>query len=70
MELERPPWKQLKKVQDKDDDPPSLQPELGCYMLETTPSKPFGNDLQDLLKWQADLEKRYRIISSSFSVFA
>lgn len=37
----------------------SFQHEFAIFMLETTPSKPFGPDLRDLLSWESDMRKRY-----------
>ena len=51
-------WLNLEAQQGQDPNAPALQPELGTHMLETTPSKPFGDNLRDLLNWQGDFAER------------
>ncbi|ETN36946.1 uncharacterized protein HMPREF1541_07933 [Cyphellophora europaea CBS 101466] len=65
VSLEQAPWQQLERVQSKHHDDPSLQPELGAFMLETTPSRPFGSEVTDVLKWQDDLAKRRRLVDAA-----
>lgn len=65
VSLEEAPWNQLEKEQSNHKNAPSLQPELGTFMLETTPSSPFGDTLADVLKWQEDFARRRKVVNAA-----
>jgi hypothetical protein len=63
VHLEQVPWPELGAQQHNKPDAPSLQPELRSFMLETTPSKPFGDTSTDLLECQSDLAKSRKLVN-------
>lgn len=65
VRLEHAPWQKLEEVQKVEPQAPSLQPELGTFMLETTPSKPFGDSLLDLLSWKDDFARRRKLVNDT-----
>lgn len=65
VSLEQAPWSRLEKEQSNHKNAPSLQPELGTFMLETTPSSPFGGALADVLKWQEDFARRRKVVNAA-----
>ncbi|KAE8153560.1 glutamate-cysteine ligase-domain-containing protein [Aspergillus avenaceus] len=46
---------------------PVLQPEYAAYMVESIPQKPYGEDIESLLKVESDLKRRKSMVQGLFS---
>ncbi|KAL9939413.1 hypothetical protein V8E36_001230 [Tilletia maclaganii] len=47
-----------------DDDIPTFHPEYGRYMLESTPGRPYGVSLRQLIRVEANMRKRRQVARS------